>query len=76
MSTLNPKWIYADQALSGLKDAVHSHPKGQSGWAKDNGFSAAYVSDVCRGKRDISDKMANALCLQRMVVFYEVKFIK
>ena len=72
MSTLNPKWVYEDQAVSRLKDAVRVHPGGQKGWAKDHGFSLTYVNSVYHGRQPISPKMANALGLERMTVFYEI----
>lgn len=38
-------------------------------WAKDHGFSQAYVSDVLHGRRSITDRFAEALGYRRVVSF-------
>lgn len=75
-STINPQWVYRDQVLNRLKDRCRAHPGGQKGWATENGFSPQFVNDMLKEHREISEKAGYALGLQRMVVFYEVKFIK
>jgi hypothetical protein len=42
---------------------------GQSAWAASHGLSGAYVSDVCRGRRDPGDGVLRGLGLQREVRF-------
>ena len=36
-------------------------------WAKENGFSSPFITDVIKGKRTISDRVAAALGLKRKV---------
>lgn len=38
-------------------------------WSEDHGFSQSYISDVLRGKRGVSDRMAEALGYRRVVTF-------
>ena len=38
-------------------------------WAKDHGFSQAYVSDVLHGRRGVADRFAEALGYERVVTF-------
>lgn len=38
-------------------------------WAKDHGFSQAYISDVLHGRRGVADRFAEALGYQRVVTF-------
>ena len=56
-----------------LKEACRAHPEGQKGWAAEHGFSAAFVSDVCRRNRDASEKLALALGFQRAIIFEPIK---
>ena len=42
---------------------------GQLAWARRVGFSPQYVNDVLRGRRDVSEAMANALGFVREVRF-------
>jgi hypothetical protein len=42
---------------------------GQQAWARSKGFSPQYVCDVLRGRRDVSEAMANALGFVREVRF-------
>jgi hypothetical protein len=56
-----------------LKQACQNHPEGQKGWAADHHFSAAFVGDVCRRKRDASQKLALALGFQRSMIFEPIK---
>ena len=42
---------------------------GQQAWARRKGFSPQYVNDVLRGRRDVSEAMANALGFVREVRF-------
>lgn len=42
---------------------------GQSAWAVSHGLSGAYVSDVCRGRRDPGDGVLRGLGLQRQVLY-------
>lgn len=52
-----------------LRDACDLHVGKQRGWARENGFSAAYVSDVLNERRDISANMAAALGFHKVVQF-------
>lgn len=65
------RWIYHDQAIVRLRDACRG--TGAKAWGNANGFSGSFISDVINGRRDVSEKLALALGLQRMVVFYETK---
>ncbi len=62
----------ANFALRWLADRIEEVGT-QAEWAKRNGFSAAYVSDVMRGRREISDKMAEAIGFRRVVRFELVR---
>ena len=42
-------------------------------WAKSNGFSQAYVSDILHGKRGFSDRFAEAMGYRRIVTFERLK---
>lgn len=52
-----------------FRAAVQAHPGGQAGWARDNGFSPAFVNDVLHHRRDVSEQLAAALGLERRTVF-------
>jgi hypothetical protein len=45
---------------------------GQNVWARGHGFSPQYVCDVLRGRRDVSEAMANALGYFRQVRFLPI----
>lgn len=40
---------------------------GQRGFAKAHGFSVAFVNDVVRGKRDLSDRILAAIGIERQI---------
>lgn len=42
---------------------------GQRRFAEAHGFSAAYVNDVLRGKRDLADRILAAIGVRRIVVY-------
>lgn len=42
---------------------------GQAAWAAAHGLSPQYVCDVLRGRRDVSERLANELGFFRHVVF-------
>lgn len=42
-------------------------------WAKEHGFSQAYVSDVLHGRRGVADRFAEALGYERVVTFVPVR---
>ncbi len=46
---------------------------GQAGWAKAHGFSPAFVNDVLRGRRDITDRLAEALGFQRVTLWKDLR---
>lgn len=46
---------------------------GQKAWANQNGVSAAYVSDVLAGKRDLGEKILKALGYKSTVFYQKVK---
>ena len=41
----------------------------QRAWAKDNGFSDAYISDVLARKRELSDNVCRSLGFERIVSY-------
>lgn len=41
----------------------------QAVWAKRHGFSRSYITDILKGRRDVTEKLAAALGLTRRVVF-------
>lgn len=41
----------------------------QTAWARENGLSAVYVSDVLTGKRDPAGKLLAALGVERVVSY-------
>lgn len=45
---------------------------GQHAFAKTHGFSSAYISDVVRHRRDLSERLLAALGLERVVLYREV----
>lgn len=59
----------AEQIAIILRNACDKHPQKQKGWATDHGFSTAFVSDVCKGRRDASDRIADALGYERKQVY-------
>lgn len=42
---------------------------GQQAWARAHGLSPQYVCDVLKGRRDVSERLANELGFLRRVVF-------
>lgn len=42
---------------------------GQQAWATAHGFSPQYVCDVLKGRRDVSEAMANALGFLKEIRF-------
>ncbi len=63
--------LSTDEAVVRLKQACNA-AGGQSKWAKTHGFSAALVSEMVRGTRNISERAAKALGLQRIVIYREI----
>ena len=60
----------ANEIIFSLECAIdRDHHGRQNAWAKANGFSAQYVCDVLKGRREISEKMARALGFRREVSF-------
>jgi len=45
----------------------------QAAWAKSNGISPAYVSDVIQGRREPGEKILKALGLKRVVSYVPSK---
>lgn len=45
---------------------------GQQAFAKRHGFSSAYISDVVRNRRDLSDRLLAALGIERVVMYRKV----
>lgn len=52
--------------------AEQAHPT-QASWAKANGISPAYVSDVIQGRREPGEKILKALGLKRVVSYVPSK---
>lgn len=46
---------------------------GQAQWARSNGVSAVYVSDVLAGRRGPAGKLLTALSLERVISYRKVK---
>jgi len=42
-------------------------------WAKEHGFSQAYISDVLHGRRGVADRLAEAMGYRRIVKFEPIK---
>lgn len=42
---------------------------GQSAWAKSKGISAAYVNDALAGRREVGDKILEALGYEKVVTY-------
>lgn len=60
MSRAGP-WLNIDQVAKLLRRHVRGN---QAGWAKRHGISAAYVSDVLRGRRLPGKKITQAMGLE------------
>ena len=46
---------------------------GQRPWAAKHGVSPQFVSDLLRGRRNISERVAEALGYRAEIVFYPIK---
>lgn len=60
--------VTKDSFRQALSDACKA-AGGQSAWAKANGVSDAYVSDVLRGRRDPGEAMTRALGFERVIYY-------
>lgn len=49
---------------------------GQAAWARRRGFSAAYVSDLVNGKREVTEAVANSLGYVRQVRFVPIRKVR
>ena len=62
------------KVIERLKQAVQS-AGGQRAFAREHGFSVAYVNDVLRSKRPLSDRVLATIGLRRevqhVVTYYE-----
>jgi hypothetical protein len=61
-------WASQCDLIAVLRSAC-AHAGGQRAWARSKGFSEQIVCDVLRGRRDVSEAMANALGFVREVRF-------
>lgn len=41
----------------------------QTAWARTNGFSPAYICETLAGKKQVSERLADALGIDRLVVY-------
>lgn len=48
---------------------AHRAIGGQKAWAKINGLSAAYVSDVLNGRREPGETICKALGIERVISY-------
>lgn len=57
-----------------VRELIRSQAKPtQAAWAKANGVSPAYVSDVIQGRREPGEKILKALGLKRVVSYVPSK---
>ncbi|NBW16491.1 MAG: XRE family transcriptional regulator [Caulobacteraceae bacterium] len=45
----------------------------QAAWASKHGFSPQYITDILHGRRDITDRLANALGFARVTVWKDMR---
>jgi hypothetical protein len=57
-----------------LREACEKHGS-MASWAKANGISLGYVSDVLKGNRLVGSKIADALGLERVVRYRKVEAV-
>lgn len=63
--------LTSEDAVQRLKQACKD-AGGQSKWGATYGFSAAQVSEMLKGTRNISTRAAKCLGLERLVIYREV----
>ncbi len=63
--------LSSEEAVLRLKQACNA-AGGQSKWGTTHGFSAAQVSEMLRGTRNISKRAAKCLGLERIVIYREL----
>jgi hypothetical protein len=63
-----PRYLDEDVLRAHLKEMCEVFG-GQSAWAAKHGVSAQYVSDVLKGRRTISEKLADKLGCVRVVKY-------
>jgi hypothetical protein len=68
MKTAPPKYLAESDLRDLLRKACESAGSQQE-WAKANGFSAPFVSDVLHGRRAITDRIATALGYESVETF-------
>jgi len=54
-----------------LRDAI-AELGGQRAFAEKYKFSTAYVSDVVRGRRELSERILRAIAIERVISYREV----
>jgi DNA-binding transcriptional regulator YdaS (Cro superfamily) len=54
-----------------LRDAI-AELGGQRAFAEKHKFSTAYVSDVVRGRRELSERILRAIAIERVISYREV----
>lgn len=57
--------------LDRLRSAIQTAGS-QHAWARQHGISAAYVSDVLNGRRELGKKILEALRIERVVIYREM----
>lgn len=65
----------ADDVRKLLTKACEAHRAigGQKAWAKINGLSPAYVSDVLSGRREPGESICRALGIRRVVSYRKIQ---
>ncbi len=63
--------LNSEEAVMRLRQACNA-AGGQSRWGQTHGFSAAQVSEMLRGSRNISKRAAKCLGLERIVIYREL----
>jgi plasmid maintenance system antidote protein VapI len=47
--------------------------KTQQEWAKKNGFSSAFISDVLNGRRKITESICTKLGIERVIIYRPIR---
>lgn len=69
MSDPEVVFYFEDAVLRSLRDEVSQTPGGQAGWAKKWGISPQYLSEILRGKRHVSGRVATLLGFRKFPAY-------
>jgi hypothetical protein len=65
-----PSLVYEEfVVLQLMREDIAATPGGQAAWAKDHGLSGSFVSEVLRGTRGVSDRLARQLGHYKMTFY-------